>query len=229
MNVTLCLMVFNELEGLKSDVPNLPLTSFEHIFAIDGGSTDGTVQYLIEHGIPVFKQPKPSLNAAYNYAVEICKSEGLVVFFPKGTLDPHYCEDLAYHLKNGCQLVIASRNIPGGVNEEDKHLFKPRKWGVMMLSHFVSLLWRKEGPIIYDVLHGIKGFTVTGYHNMNISEAGVTIDLEMVIRAYKLKLSRLEIPVVEKSRIAGKTNFPLFKTAKKLAIFLCSEIFSPRR
>jgi hypothetical protein len=41
MKVSLCLMVWNELEGCEID-------------AIDGGSSDVTVEYLADQGIPVF-------------------------------------------------------------------------------------------------------------------------------------------------------------------------------
>ena len=46
MKISLCLIVRNELEGCKVDVPNLPFSEFDEVFAIDGGSTDGTIEYL---------------------------------------------------------------------------------------------------------------------------------------------------------------------------------------
>jgi len=46
MKVSLCLIVWNELLGCQTDVPNLPLDEFDEVFAVDGGSTDGTVAYL---------------------------------------------------------------------------------------------------------------------------------------------------------------------------------------
>ena len=58
VKISLCLLVWNELEGCKIDVPNLPRDSFEETYAVDGGSTDGTVEYLESQGIPVYRQPK---------------------------------------------------------------------------------------------------------------------------------------------------------------------------
>jgi len=37
------------------DVPNIPRESYDEIFAVDAGSTDGTIEYLESQGIPVFK------------------------------------------------------------------------------------------------------------------------------------------------------------------------------
>jgi hypothetical protein len=227
LNRSLCLIVWNELEGCQSDVPQLPRHLFDEVYAVDGGSTDGTVAYLESQGIPVHRQPKRSLNAAYAHAVEKCSTDALVVFFPKATLDPSCICRFAELLDQGFELIVASRNLPGAQNEEDKHLFKPRKWGVMALSLATSLLWRREGPRIGDVLHGVKAFTLSAYRRMNISDSGVTIDLEMVVRAYRLRVRRIEFPVCETARIAGASQFRIWPTAKKLGGFLISEISSP--
>ena len=222
---SLCLIVWNELEGCHNDVPLLPMHLFHEVYAIDGGSSDGTVDYLQSHAIQVYKQPKPSLNAAYNYAVEKCTGDSLVIFFPKGTIDPNCASTMIKHLENGYDLVIASRNISGGRNEEDNYLIKPRKWGVEFLSLTASLLWRREGTRIHDVLHGVKAFTIEAYRQMNIAEMGITIDLEMVIRAYRLNIPRIECPVTETRRLHGETMFKILPTAKRLALFLWAELF----
>jgi glycosyltransferase involved in cell wall biosynthesis len=88
MRVSLCLLVWNELEGCRSDVPLLPREALEEIYAIDGGSSDGTVSYLESQNIPVYPQPEKGLNAAYIHAVEKSTCDAVVVFLPKGTTPP---------------------------------------------------------------------------------------------------------------------------------------------
>jgi glycosyltransferase involved in cell wall biosynthesis len=46
MRLSLCLLTWNELEGCKIDVPNSQRKHLEEVYAVDGGSTDGTVEYL---------------------------------------------------------------------------------------------------------------------------------------------------------------------------------------
>lgn len=221
---SLVLIVWNELGGCKEDVPLMPIEGFDEVYAIDGGSTDGTVEYLESQGIPVHRQTKKSLNAAYADAVTISKCDAVVVFFPKATIDPISVNDLSRSLDMGFDLVVASRNLPGAHNEEDEKLFKPRKWGVSVLSHTISILWRKNGWRIRDVLHGVKGFTVDAYRKMEISDMGVTIDLEMAVRAYRHSIPRTEIAVIEQERFHGETHFKIWPTGKKLALFLFDEI-----
>ena len=85
MKISLCLMVWNEISGCEIDVPNLPLEIFDEVYAIDGGSTDGTVEYLQSKNIIVHKQPKIGLNAAYIHANGVSNCDAVVVFFPKAT------------------------------------------------------------------------------------------------------------------------------------------------
>jgi glycosyltransferase involved in cell wall biosynthesis len=223
MRISLCLLVWNELEGCTADVPKLPLDDFNEVYAIDGGSTDGTVEYLESQGIPVYKQPKKGLNAAYIHAVEKSTCDAVVVFFPKGTVPTADLLKFRPLFESGFDLIIASRNIKGAINKEDVHLIKTRKWMVLALAAFAALIWRREGYIIRDVLHGIKGFTIAAFKEMAPLDYGLSIDIEMVIRSYRLRMKRIEFPTTEKARSYGETTFKIIPTGLKLAKYLWYE------
>jgi glycosyltransferase involved in cell wall biosynthesis len=224
MKISLCLLVFNELEGCRIDVPNLPRTAFHEVFAVDGGSTDGTVQYLESQGIPVHRQPARGLNAAYIHAAHVATGDAVVVFFPKGTIATDTLLLFPPLFEEGYELVVASRNIKGARNEEDGKLFRPRKWGVRGLAAFASLVWRREGNMIHDVLHGYKGFTVAAFRRIDPVDHGLSIDLEMTIRSYRLRIRRTEFPVTEIARPFGETRFKILPTAWKLLGYLWWEL-----
>jgi hypothetical protein len=44
----------------------------------------------------------------------------------------------------------------------------------------------------------------------------VTADLEIVKQAYAHSMVISEVPVVEVERLSGKTNFPTFRTGRRL-------------
>jgi len=223
MKISLCLLVWNELKGCKIDVPNLPREEFDEIYAVDGGSTDGTVEYLQTQGITVYRQPKKGLNAAYIHAVEMSSCDAVVVFFPKGTISVSTLKNFRACLESGIDLVVASRNIGGARNKEDKSLIKPRKWGVLCLALVAALFWRREGYMVRDVLHGYKGFTVSGFRKIAPVDYGLSIDIEMVVRSYRLGLKRAEFPVTEIARPFGATKFKIFPTGMKLLKYLWCE------
>jgi glycosyltransferase involved in cell wall biosynthesis len=224
MRISLCLLVWNEIEGCRHDVPQIPRQAFEEIYAVDAGSTDGTVAYLESQGIPTYRQPKKGLNAAYVHAVEKSTCGAVVVFFPKGTTSPADLLKFRPLFEAGYDLVIASRNIRGGKNEEDSGFLKPRKWAAAVLAIVTALLWRREGVLIRDVLHGFKGFTVSAFKKMNVRDYGMAIDIEMVVRSYRLRIKRVEFPTRENPRPHGHSHFPFWRTGFNLAKYLWSEI-----
>lgn len=224
MKISLCLIVWNELGGCQTDVPKLPRDEFSEIFAVDGGSTDGTVAYLESQGIPVYRQPKRGLNAAYVYASEMARGDAVVVFFPKGTLPLGDLRRFRPLFEQGNDLVIASRQVAGSVNEEDEHMWRPRKWAVLCLAAVASVLWRREGSCVRDVLHGFKGWRQSAFAQMRVLDVGLSVDIEMVIRAYKLRIPRTEFATRELSRGYGETHFKIWSTGKRLLAYLWFEL-----
>ena len=224
MKVALCLLTWNELEGCKADVPRLPLDGFDEVYAVDGGSTDGTVEYLESQGISVREQQL----RGYNGAIISCRLEAtadaVVLFHPKGTIEPSVITDLLARLRAGDGLVVASRLAKEGVNEEDSKLLKPRKWFVVGLALVASILFRRKGPILWDVLHGVRAFSVDAFDAMELRKTGLAADLEMVVRSYRLNIQRSEVPAIETPRIAGETHFAALPTGWKLLKYLGWEI-----
>jgi glycosyltransferase involved in cell wall biosynthesis len=148
MKITLCLLTKNEIIGCKHDVPLIKKNLFDEIYAIDAGSNDGTVEYLESMNIPVFIQPKKGLNAACVYAFEKCSTDALIFFHPKGSISVSDTEKFRQYFEQGYELIVASRNIKNGRNEEDNQFLKPRKWFVSTLALIsVTLFWRGRGVL----------------------------------------------------------------------------------
>ncbi len=229
MKISLCLLVWNELDGCKVDVPLLPRDEFSEVFAVDGGSSDGTVEYLTREGIPVHRQTKKGLNAAYWEGINLSTGDAVVFFFPKATLPAEDLRKFRPLLEAGNHLVVSSRNIAGGRNEEDDRFWRPRKTMVQCLSLLASAIWRREGYRVRDVLHGVRAMTVAGFRQMHPSDAGLSIDLETVVRCYRLKLRRAEFPTKETARPFQETHFKAFPTGMKLLRFLGRELCLPMR
>lgn len=225
MRLTLCLLTWNEIKGCQADVPRLPVDHFQEVFAIDGGSTDGTCEYLAAQGVPVYPQDAPSYNAAYITAFRRCTTDALVMYHPKGSIDPAAVLKFRQLFDEGADLVIASRLGPGARNEEDGRLIQHRKWFVMAMAALISLLWRRQGPLVRDVLHGFRGMRKTAFAGIDPLPRGVSIDLEMVVRAYKKGLRVASFPVEERPRPGGATHFKAWPTGKRLLKYLWAELW----
>lgn len=227
MKISLCLLTRNELSGCKNDVPQINKELFDEIYAIDANSTDGTIEYLTSVGIPVYQQPHKGLNAACVYAFEKCQTDALVFFHPKGSVPVTDLENFEGYFEQGYDLVIASRNIRGARNEEDHKIIKYRKLFVTGLALLSSFFFRKQGPIIWDVLHGFRGMTVTSFRQIAPSHEGMWIDIEMVSKAYKKRMKMIEFPTTETARLVGETHFKAIPTGWAIIQYMLREIRTP--
>lgn len=221
MAPTLCLLTWNEIHGCRQVIPNLPRDLFSDVFALDGGSTDGTIEYLEQAGIPVVRQQRRSYNAAYIEAIEHYHGDGIVFYHPKGTIDEASLPLIVAELERGADLVIASRMLANSTNEEDDRLIRHRKWFGVFLALAASARWKRGGgPRISDPLHGYRGCSRSFTRDLRLRPTGVTADLEMVHHAYATRARVSEVPVDESEREVGGTHFPTFKTGRALLVYL---------
>ncbi len=225
MTVGLCLLTWNEIAGCRYDVPMIDRSKFEQVYCIDGGSTDGTVEYLKQQGIEVYPQTAKGLNQACKDGVDKCRCDAFVFFHPKGSIPVEDAYRFREYFEQGYELVVGSRMMKESRNEEDSKLLRPRKWFVLALALAARILFQREGSTVWDSLHGFKGMTVDAFRRCNISDRSPSVDIEIVCRSYKLHLKRMEFPTTECARVAGQTHFKAFATGKKLLKYLIWEIF----
>jgi glycosyltransferase involved in cell wall biosynthesis len=222
MKISLCLMVKNELEGCKIDIPRINQKLFNEVFAVDAGSVDGTVEFLKNNNIKVVIQKKSGYNNAYIEALNYFNSEAIVFFHPKGTINPKHLTTMCENIENGFDFVVGSRMLKFSRNEEDKSFFRPRKLFGKILGIASEIKWKRtfsKGKIT-DPLHGFRGFNRDYISNLRINNFGVTADLEMVRHAYVHAFKVKEFPVQEIHRNYGKTNFPALQTGFTLLKYL---------
>ena len=121
----LVLLVLNEIDGLREVWDRLPLDQFAMTVAVDGGSTDGSREFLKDKNIPILDQPIAGRGVAFRVAAEALATERLIFFSPDGNEDPTDIIRLDDLLIEGADLAIASRFASGAVNEEADFL-RPR-------------------------------------------------------------------------------------------------------
>jgi hypothetical protein len=225
MKANLVLLTFNEIDGCRKDFPKLPKEKFNRIVAIDGNSTDGTVEFLIENDVEIIKQNMPSYNGALSELLHFNDDNPVIVFHPKGTVDPQVLLEISKALSDGYDLVIASRNMKSAQNEEDFKVLRFRKWFGVLVGLYLYKLFSREKPyLVSDPLHGIRGLSGNFLKQLRFRPLKITGDLEMVVSAYSSHSKIIEIPSIEFPRIAGATHFPAIKSGLRIMIYLI-EIF----
>lgn len=217
------MLTFNEIEALPRIFDRIPLQSADEALAVDGGSTDGTIDFLQSKGLRVTTQDRRGRGVAFRLGAREAKGEHLVFFSPDGNEDPADIPRLFVALDEGCDMVIASRMMAGAVNEEDIHWFRPRKWVNQTFGLAANLLWNR-GPFITDTINGYRGITKRAMEQLATDEDGFPIEYQMSMRAMKLGLNVREIPTREGQRLGGKSTAQSLPTGLKFLKRLYGEI-----
>lgn len=224
MNRTLIILTLNEIDGVSSIVPNLPKSIADEILAVDGGSTDGTVEFLVEQAIRVLQQDVPGRGEAFRVGIEHSVGNNIVFFSPDGNEDVNDIPELFLSLESGADIAIASRFLPGAENEEDGKALPFRKWANQLLSWLANVLWNRSGKKVTDTINGFRGYRRAAFLSIMPASLGFTIEYETTIKALQAGMTIVEIPTIEGQRVGGTTKGPSWPTGIAFLRFLCSQI-----
>lgn len=228
MKASLIILTLNEIEGVKSVFPRIPRQSVDEILVIDGGSTDGTIEFFKDQGIRILVQQKRGRGEAFRMAYREAAHEGLVFFSPDGNENPDDIPSFLAYLREGFDMVIGSRFMPGGRNEEDDIFFAPRKWANLALTWIANVLWNR-GDYITDTINGYRAITKRAFELMKPDAEGYAIEFQMSIRASKLGLKVKEIPTVEYDRIGSASKLSPIPTGLKFLRLIARELWLERK
>lgn len=220
---SLILLTLNEITGLTALFDRLPLAAVDECFAVDGGSTDGTVEFLTSHGLRVVGQSRRGRGQAFRLGAEAARGEHLVFFSPDGNEDPEDIVRVFAKLEAGADMVIASRFLPGSRNEEDGQLLPLRAWVNRAFTWIANARWNR-GAYITDTINGYRGVTKAAFARMAIDADGFVVEYQMSIRAMRHRMRVVEIPTREGDRLGGMSTAKSLPTGIIFLKFLWREL-----
>ncbi|MBI4678750.1 MAG: glycosyltransferase family 2 protein [Elusimicrobia bacterium] len=205
MKRTLVILTYNEIEALPRVFDRIPKDSAHEVFAVDGGSHDGTRQFLEARRLRVFGQERRGRGEAFRVAMRNAAGEGVVFFSPDGNEDPGDIPGLFDLLDAGADMAVASRMAAGAFNEEDVSWWRPRKWGNMAFGLAANTAFNR-GPYVTDTINGFRGVRRSAFERLAPDADGFVIEFQMTMRAMKLGLHVAELPTREGQRLGGHST-----------------------
>ena len=223
MKIGLVLLTLNEIDGTRALFDSIPLDQVDEAFAVDGGSTDGTREFLLDRKFRIVDQTSGGRGEAFRIAFAASDSDALVFFSPDGNEDPADIPRFRQYLGDGAAMVIASRMMKGAFNEEDSQRIRFRKWANNAFNWLVNIIWNR-GPYVTDSINGFRAITRSAWNQINLDGTGYTIEYQATIRCIKLGLPVCEFPTIEGQRIGGESYAKSIPTGLRFLRLLLSEI-----
>jgi glycosyltransferase involved in cell wall biosynthesis len=224
MTRSLIVLTFNEIDGVRAMLPRLTADYADEVLVVDGGSTDGTIEYCRAMGLRVVGQERPGRGEACRVGASHTRGDALVFFSPDGNEDPADIPRLFDALEADGDVAIASRFLPGARNEEDDVALPLRKWTNQAFSLAANAIWNRRARVT-DTINGFRGIHRAAFDTLALRSMGYTIEFEMTIRAMKRRMRIVEIPTREGKRVGGRTKAPSFRTGIVFLRFLVLELF----
>ena len=216
MPITLFIPTVNEIVGMRVIMPRIHPSWCDQILVVDGGSTDGTVEYAREHGYDVHLQSKRGIRHAYIEAWPLIKGDLVITFSPDGNCVPEVIPDLIAKMREGWDMVVASRYY-GGIKSEDDDLMTA--FGNWMFTTLINRLHRGSYT---DAMGIFRGYRTSLFRELDLhrEESYVTekllgtvmgVEPLLSVRAAKRKLKIGEVAGPEPKRIGGERKLLPFR------------------
>ena len=214
MTFSLVVLTLNEIIGCKLIIPRIDKSLFKELICIDGGSDDGTIEYLEKEGFKVIVQDKKynkfrigykqqKICDAYMMGVNASTADYIVIpFTPDNNMIPEKLSELIEKTKEGYEYVCVSRYKDQAKSLDDTMVTSFGNW---MFTNLVNILFKGN---FTDVLGGYKCVKRDLYDRLGINKksARISVHTQLAIGCLRNNLPYTDIAGDEPKRIAGETS-----------------------
>ena len=217
MKTTLIALTLNEVDGVRAILPQIDPGWFDQMLIVDGGSTDGTVEWCRENGYEVYVQKKRGIRHAYLETLSLIEGDVVLTISPDGNCDVAYIPQVLAMMQDGYDLVIGSRYLGDAHSDDDDIVTGFGNW---LFTRTVNLLHNGRYT---DVMVIYRTFRRNLIFELDLDKEesyllpeklfGTVISWEplMSVRAAKRKLRIGEVPVGEPARIGGDRKLQVLR------------------
>src|ERR1041384_3492172 len=139
MRVTILALTLNEITGVQEILPRICREWYDQMIVVDGGSTDGTIEWCREHAYVVHVQRTKGIRFAYLEVLDQIQGDIVVTTSPDGNCDPAGIPALVEAVRNDNDLVIGSRYKGTATSQDDDVVTGFGNW---LFTRTVNILHR---------------------------------------------------------------------------------------
>jgi len=231
LKTTLIVCTLNEIDGMRAIMPQIKKEWCDQVIILDGGSTDGTIEYAKENGYFVYVQKKKGFRHAYTEVLPYIEGDVMITFSPDGNSIPDLIPELINKMSEGYDMVIASRYLGIAKSEDDDFLTAFGNW---LFTRTVNLLYHASYTDVMVILRAYKKQMI---YDLDLDKDAsyefpeklfntrISIEPLLSVRAVKRKLKVTEIPGPEPPRIGGERKLQLWRWGAAYYFQFIREVF----
>ncbi|MBM3567707.1 MAG: glycosyltransferase [Alphaproteobacteria bacterium] len=212
MKISLVVLVLNEVNGLRQIMPTIGRDWVNQILIVDGGSTDGSIEWCEANGYQVMRQKRRGIRHGYIEAMEHITGDAMITFSPDGNSLVESIPAMAAKLREGWDMVIASRYLPPAKSQDDDLVTGFGNW------LFTGTVNRLHGGNYTDAMVILRGYRKQIFFDLDLHREESYVPYERIcfttmgiepllsVRAAKRKLKVTELAFDEPPRVGGGTR-----------------------
>lgn len=217
MRSSLVALTLNEIDGVREILPRIDRSWCDQILIIDGGSTDGTIEWCRSHGFEVYVQKKRGIRFAYLEALPLITGDVILTFSPDGNCPVEFIPAILNKMNEGYDLVIGSRYLGSAKSEDDDLLTGFGNWlftGTVNLLHRASYT---DAMVIYRAFRRqlVEELDLDAEESYLLPErlfhTVISWEPLMSVRAAKAHKRIAEVAVGEPPRIGGERKLQIWR------------------
>ena len=215
--VTILALTLNEIVGVKEILPKIKKEWYDRLIVLDGGSTDGTIEWAQSNGYETFVQKRRGIRFAYLDVLPILQEGIILSLSPDGNCDPDKIPLILKKMNEGYDLVIGSRYLGDASSQDDDLITGFGNW---LFTGTVNFLYRAK---FTDAMVIYRAFPLKLIYELNLEKEESYLLVEklfstiisweplMSIRAAREGKRIGEIPAGEPARIGGVRKLQILR------------------
>ena len=220
MSISVLLLAYNEEKNLKILLPQIKTElnkideSYEILVIDSAEPTDNTEEVCREFDAKYIPQEYPYYAGAFKTGINHAQNDKILVLDADGSHNPIYIKDIYEKFSEGYDIVIGSRYVAAGKNNDELS-------SIIMSKLLNSVMRPLIGVKAKDISTSYRMYDTKQLKAIDIKTQNYEIQQEIILRMKKnnknLKIG--EVPIEFNKRMYGESKRSLFK-------FICGYIVS---